>query len=272
MRKRNTNKALTRSKNSQNYDSDSDGRGGIRKSSRRDDDGKDSSKSAQEETTIAAFLRLVEGHPNAPRILVQYLQLLGNALMFLFGLYMVYCCWSAIMANVDKDVEEKTAEAMLEIHQCKSDYIDAHCDEGSRITRDLCEKLHRCMLRNPARVARAQIGASTFAKILNDFVEPISFKAMAFYLVGFAIFAFSFNAALSYIRHSVTLPQHYSQQQQQHQHPPPPTPQRHPSLGPPLYDAAAAMSFANHQYYAGVLEPGPSAAAATGAERQIEFR
>ena len=30
-------------------------------------------------------------------------------------------------------------------------------------------------------------GAKTFARILNDFVEPISFKAMAFYLVGFGI-------------------------------------------------------------------------------------
>jgi hypothetical protein len=85
---------------------------------------------------------------------------------------------------------------------------------------------------------------------------------MAFYLVGFAIVAFTFNAALSYMRNTVA---HEQAAYQQHGYPhPPPTPQRHPSGGvfPP------GTPYGNHYYYA--VEPGPSGV--PGAEqRRIEL-
>jgi hypothetical protein len=127
---------------------------------------------------LASYLKLVESHPNAPSILITYLQLLSNFLLVLFSMYVVYSLWSGILGDVDKGVNETKAEAMLEIANCRKDWIAFRCDDKLERTRDLCDGLSKCMSRDPDKVARAQVSARTFARIINDFAEPISLKAM----------------------------------------------------------------------------------------------
>jgi Di-sulfide bridge nucleocytoplasmic transport domain len=128
--------------------------------------------------TIASYLRLVEDHPNAPTILITYLQLLSNFLLICFSIYVVSSLWSGILGDVDKGVRETQSETMLEVMACKQDWLTFRCEERPERTRELCETLAKCIAKDPEKIARAQVSAKTFAKIINDFAEPISLKAM----------------------------------------------------------------------------------------------
>ena len=106
-RRNRNNKASTRKSNS--YDSESDGGRAVSRRGRRGDGDKGPINSDKPDGPVATFLKLVEGHPNAPKILLLYLQLFGNFLMFCFGAYIIYSFYSAILSNVDKDVEEESS-------------------------------------------------------------------------------------------------------------------------------------------------------------------
>jgi hypothetical protein len=127
---------------------------------------------------LGRWLRLVEQHPNAPSILITYLQLLSNLLLVLMSMYVVYSLWCGILGDVDKGVNESKAEAMLQIANCRKDWLAFRCEDKIERTRELCEGIESCISRNPETVARAQVSARTFARIINDFAEPISLKAM----------------------------------------------------------------------------------------------
>ena len=127
---------------------------------------------------LSSYLKLVEQHPNAPSILINYLQLLSNLLIVLMSMYVVWSLWCGILGDVDKGVNESRAEAMLEIASCRKDWVALRCEDKLERTREVCENIAKCIARDPETVARAQVSARTFARIINDFAEPISLKAM----------------------------------------------------------------------------------------------
>lgn len=62
------------------------------------------------------------------------------------------------------------------------------------------------MNRDPAVVGRAKVSAETFAEIINSFVEPISYKTMAFFAIMVFGFLFLSNYAFGYARSKVANP------------------------------------------------------------------
>jgi hypothetical protein len=127
---------------------------------------------------LTSLLSAIENHPNAPSIMITYLQLFSNFMLIAFGVYVVWSLWSGILGDVDKDVHNVASATMLEIMGCKEDWKALRCDDRIERTRTLCDELAVCIAKDPQKVARAQVSAKTFAKIINEFVEPISLKAM----------------------------------------------------------------------------------------------
>ena len=130
---------------------------------------------------LTGMLSAIENHPNAPSIMITYLQLFSNFLLIAFGVYVVYSLWSGILGDVDKDVNDVASATMLEIIGCKEDWKALRCDDRIERTRSLCDELAKCVSQDPKKVARGQVSAKTFAKIINEFAEPISLKAMVPY-------------------------------------------------------------------------------------------
>jgi len=179
---------------------------------------------------LTGMLSAIENHPNAPSIMITYLQLFSNFLLIAFGVYVVYSLWSGILGDVDKDVNEAASATMLEIIGCKEDWKALRCDDRIERTRSLCDELAKCVSQDPKKVARGQVSAKTFAKIINEFAEPISLKAMFFYLSIFGIFWYTTNATWNGLRNKLSAEHvvHYV-----HGHGPHPaaTPSRHASAG-----------------------------------------
>jgi Di-sulfide bridge nucleocytoplasmic transport domain len=218
--------------------------------------------------TLAPWLKVVEDHPNAPSILITYLQLFTNMALIFFSMYVVYSLWCGILSDVDKGIHESQAETFLEIAACNKDFEQMNCRNPVRAAIEICHELQKCIDKDPKKIARAQVSARAFAKIINDFAEPISLKAMAFYLSIFAIFWYSTNATWNGLRNKLS-PEHF----QPHQyHPmPPPTPQRLPSNGmyPPNTPFSVGYYTPGH-YLQSAMEAGPSAVPADS-QRKIEF-
>ncbi len=102
---------------------------------------------------------MVEDHPNAPTILITYLQLLSNFLLILFSMYVVSSLWSGILGDVDKGVRETQSRRCSRVLGCKQDWISFRCEERPERTRDLCETLAKCIAKDPEKIARAQVSA-----------------------------------------------------------------------------------------------------------------
>jgi hypothetical protein len=95
----------------------------------------------------------------------------------------VWTAFSAIKADVDKAAQESIARASDEIGQCARDYVDNRCGYDQRVPslKHICSDWEVCMGRDANQVGRARVSASVLAGIINNFVEPISYKAMACY-------------------------------------------------------------------------------------------
>ncbi|KAK4541175.1 hypothetical protein LTR36_008249 [Oleoguttula mirabilis] len=175
---------------------------------------------------LTSFFTFIAQHPTVPHILSWYAQLAFN--LFLLGgcAYLIFCFWSAVQGDVDKKSHEAMADIMAEMAICAQQYTKNQCDRSTRVPalETVCENWAKCMTRDPARVGRAKVSAHTFAEIFNSFVEPISYKAMAFsFILIFGCFGIS-NFAFGFFRKTEGgMPQQF---QGYYQQPPPPTPQR----------------------------------------------
>ncbi|KAJ4305321.1 hypothetical protein N0V90_000852 [Kalmusia sp. IMI 367209] len=110
---------------------------------------------------IPGVLAWVEAHPNLPNVLSYYMQFIVNAVLGLFCLWIVYVVYSAVMADISIEASNKAQDIMHEIAVCAQDVRK----------------------RDAYKVARASVGARTFAMIFNSFVEEFSYKSMVFALL-----------------------------------------------------------------------------------------
>ncbi|KAF2445104.1 hypothetical protein P171DRAFT_431857 [Karstenula rhodostoma CBS 690.94] len=176
---------------------------------------------------IPGVLAWVEAHPNLPNVLSYYMQFLVNAALGFFFLWIVYVVYSAVMADIDNEANNKVREIMHEIAVCASEYQRNGCDpKPVPAIESMCQNWKRCKERDAYQVARASVGARTFAMIFNSFVEEFSYKSMLFTaIILFGSFNLS-NWAFGFWREKAQPhPQH-------HEYPPvPQTPQRYPSGG-----------------------------------------
>ena len=141
-------------------------------------------------------------HRDLPYIASGYLQLFFNLFLLSVLLYFLVSFIMTIQADVNKKVEEYSAEILAEISTCSKDYLENRCSPDQRVPamQLACQAWERCMERDPAKVGRARVSAETFAEIVNSLIEPISYKTMVFCLVLVFGSLFVSNAAFSVLR------------------------------------------------------------------------
>ncbi|KKK14718.1 hypothetical protein P175DRAFT_0461069 [Aspergillus ochraceoroseus IBT 24754] len=135
-------------------------------------------------STFSELFTLLEAHPNVPSILSWWAQLVVNLSLFSLAVYVVFGFVSAIRAEFDQAAEEVSDSILAEMATCAKSYVDNKCGGGGRLPalETVCENWERCMNRDPAKVGRAKVSAHTMAVIINSFIDPISWKAIMFFL------------------------------------------------------------------------------------------
>ena len=198
---------------------------------------------------FARLASFINDHPHLPHILSFYVQFVLN--VFLVGgfMWIIWKTFSTIRSDVDKKSEHAIAELVAEMSLCAKSYADNRCGEANSppAMDSICANWKRCLDQDPRQVARAKVGAHTLSEIVNQFIEPISFKAFGFLLVTALSLIFVSNLAFGKARDAYAHRQGYPQGYPQGQYPqtpglfgsPPPqhpywTPQQSPvaHLGP----------------------------------------
>lgn len=140
--------------------------------------------------------------PSVPYTLSLYLQLLLNFVLSCIFIYFFYILITTIRHDVDKKVEEYSAEILAEMAECSKQYLRNNCMPGRRVPalENTCISWERCMNRDPTVVGRARVSAETFSEIINSFIKPLTLKTWTV-IGGFMIASFVFsNAAFAVFR------------------------------------------------------------------------
>lgn len=158
--------------------------------------------------------------PDLPDVLARFLQLGCHFILFLFVLYYVRTGIKMVAMDIDQKSDEYSLEFIQEMATCRKEYETNRCAKDTRVPamNAVCDAWEACMNKDPSVVGRARVSAETFAEILNAFIEPISWKTMAFILVVIFGTVFLINFAFG----------HYRSQRMSHMQP-----QHHPQLYPP---------------------------------------
>ncbi|OJJ50691.1 hypothetical protein ASPZODRAFT_126613 [Penicilliopsis zonata CBS 506.65] len=135
-------------------------------------------------SSFSEFFALLEAHPNVPSILSWWAQLVVNLSLFSLTVYVVFGFVSTIRAEFDQAAEEVSDSILAEMATCAKNYVDNRCAGNERLPalETVCDNWERCMNRDPAKVGRAKVSAHTMAIIINSFIDPISWKAILFFL------------------------------------------------------------------------------------------
>jgi hypothetical protein len=150
-----------------------------RPSSREGPSGKQNTPPIKEVGTIPAILSFIHQHPNLPHILSYYGQMLLSWGLIALFFYSFYQVWRAINHEVDLAVQDAAAAIMTESAKCLSEYQINKCGPEASTPpalRDSCAYWKDCFNRDPQAIGRASVSSKTFTKILNNFVEPMSWK------------------------------------------------------------------------------------------------
>ncbi|KAL4065783.1 Di-sulfide bridge nucleocytoplasmic transport domain-containing protein [Scleroderma yunnanense] len=138
---------------------------------------------------------------DTPYVLLGYLQFFFNLSLVLMFLYLLV----QFIVTVQRDVEHRISEYSLDIVQeigvCASHYRNNFCETNQipAMTQQ-CAVWEACMNRDPTIVGRARIGAELIAEVVNGFVEPISWKTLAFSLTSLSFLTLFVNSLLSLYR------------------------------------------------------------------------
>jgi hypothetical protein len=126
------------------------------------------------------LLSWLEVHPRLPGVLLHWLQLSLNAILAFAFLYISWKVLSSIQADVDIESQKYVSEVMVDIADCARQFRENKCDMSTRLPalQTVCANWEACMQRDPKAIAKAKVGATTWAKIINAFVEEISWKSM----------------------------------------------------------------------------------------------
>ncbi|KAL4814972.1 Di-sulfide bridge nucleocytoplasmic transport domain-containing protein [Aspergillus spinulosporus] len=190
-------------------------------------------------STFKKFFTLVEAHPNVPNILSWWAQLALNFFIFSMAGYVLWGIVWTIRAEFDQAAEAASDTILAEMATCAKDYVDNRCGGGDRLPalETVCANWERCMNRDPAKVGRAKVSAQTMAIIINSFIDPISWKAILFFLATISTVTFvsnwSFRSFRNRYNHDFAPPPpDYQRQPSGQHHPlPPQLPGQHSQFG-----------------------------------------
>ncbi|PWY93897.1 hypothetical protein BO94DRAFT_485411 [Aspergillus sclerotioniger CBS 115572] len=189
-------------------------------------------------TSFSDFFALLEAHPNVPSILSWWAQLVVNLSLFSLAVYVVFGFVSAIRAEFEQAAEEVSDTILAEMAACAKSYVDNRCAGGDRLPalETVCENWERCMNRDPAKVGRAKVSAHTMAVIINSFIDPISWKAIMFFLATISTVTVVSNWSFRSFRnrlnqHDYSAPSYSRQSSGQHPSIAPQFPYQHNTFG-----------------------------------------
>ncbi|EFE37887.1 nuclear envelope protein Brr6, putative [Trichophyton verrucosum HKI 0517] len=161
---------------------------------------------------LSRLFTFLETHPHIPRILSYYAQFTFNLIIAFLILYVIVAFLLAIKHDVEIASESQSADILAEIATCTKNYVENRCGDpdGRRLPalETVCDNWERCMHRDPAKVGRARVSAQTLAEIFNGFIEPISFKAMFFFISSIAACVTVSNLTFSFFRNKSNNPPH----------------------------------------------------------------
>jgi len=173
-----------------------------------------------------------------PHILLGYLQFFFNLSLILLFLYLVLQFILTVQHDVEQRISEYSMDIAQDIAMCSLQYKSNLCDSNLiPAMAHQCGTWETCMSRDPTIVGRAKVGAELIAEVVNGFVEPISWKALAFTLTSLSFLTVFINTLLSLYR------------------------SRHPpsvaQLHEPSFPVAPATLHPSH-HFGGYLSPAPT--------------
>ncbi|EGN94099.1 hypothetical protein SERLA73DRAFT_188681 [Serpula lacrymans var. lacrymans S7.3] len=140
-------------------------------------------------------------HSDTPYILLGYLQFFFNLSLVLVFLYLVLQFILTVQRDVEQRISEYSMDIVQEIAMCASQYKDNLCASNPvPAMLKQCATWGTCMNRDPTVVGRARVGAELIAEVVNGFVEPISWKTLAFTLTSLSFLTVFVNTLLSLYR------------------------------------------------------------------------
>ncbi|TRM62936.1 Di-sulfide bridge nucleocytoplasmic transport domain-containing protein [Schizophyllum amplum] len=190
----------------------------------RDED--DGDVSSDEEGSASAMTQATSHHytlnmpspappqSDMPYILLGYLQFFFNLSLVLVFLYLVLQFILTVQRDVEQRISEYSMDIVQEISLCVGQYRNNGCDHPMPAMVTQCAHWKTCMDRDPTKMGRARVGAELIAEVVNSFVEPISWKTLAFTLTSLSFLTVFINTLLSLYRSRI-------QPQQAPGHPPP---------------------------------------------------
>ncbi|KAI0063139.1 hypothetical protein BV25DRAFT_449112 [Artomyces pyxidatus] len=136
-----------------------------------------------------------------PYVLLGYLQFFFNLSLILLFLYLTVQFILTVQRDVEERISEYSMDIVQEISNCATQYKANLCDAGPvpAMVRQ-CGAWETCMNRDPTIVGRAKVGAELIAEVVNGFVEPISWKTLAFTLSSLGFMTIFINTLLSLYR------------------------------------------------------------------------
>lgn len=146
--------------------------------------------------------------PLGPHVLAAYLQLSFNAVLLLMVLTLLVKFFLMVRDDVSYKVQEKLAENLRTIENCKKNYEQNDCSPEIRVPAldNICDEWFHCMTRNENGKQTNNIRQSgtlwarTLAEILNSFIEPISLRTTMLILVASCAIVLVTNVAFGSYR------------------------------------------------------------------------
>ncbi|KAH9996622.1 Di-sulfide bridge nucleocytoplasmic transport domain-containing protein [Russula vinacea] len=124
---------------------------------------------------------------DTPYVLLGYLQFFFNSALVVLFLYLLLQFILTVQRDVEHRVSEYSMDIVQEIANCAAHFKANLC--GTKPVPAMlrqCGAWETCMNRDPTVVGRAKVGAELIAEVINGFVEPISWKTLAFTLSSLA--------------------------------------------------------------------------------------
>ncbi|KAJ5910591.1 hypothetical protein N7504_005234 [Penicillium tannophilum] len=217
--------------------------------------GKESSEvaPASRMSSFSEFFALLEAHPNIPSILSWWAQLVVNLLMFSLAVYVVFTFVSAIRTEFEHAATEASDSVLADMAKCAKDYVDNRCGGGNRLPalESVCENWERCMNRDPAKIGRAKVSAHTMAIIINNFIDPISWKVVMIFLATISTVTVVSNWSFRSFRSRQSHQPNFSHNQHNY----PQHPQQPPAHDPYMHQQPLHLQHASTFGYYGQPDP-----------------
>ncbi|KAG2069838.1 hypothetical protein BDR04DRAFT_1054882 [Suillus decipiens] len=138
---------------------------------------------------------------DTPQVLLGYLQFFFNLSLVLVFLYLLVHFIFTVQRDVEHRISEYSMDIVQEIGMCATQYRNNLCESNPVPAMiQQCASWKTCMDRDPSMVGRARVGAELIADVINGFVEPISWKTLAFTLTSLTFLTVFVNSLFSLYR------------------------------------------------------------------------